>query len=75
MSTIQYTRNKSNSVKRQEEVKERQRPNVKIMKTPSSIKKQTIKRDSPVEKATAPRQIKQKEKTANIIKKKAGRKP
>ncbi|MFR1611299.1 MAG: CD3337/EF1877 family mobilome membrane protein [Anaerobutyricum soehngenii] len=69
------TRNKSNSVKRQEEVKERQRPNVKIMKTPSSIKKQTIKRDSPVEKATAPRQIKQKEKTANIIKKKAGRKP
>lgn len=45
------------------------------MKTPSSIKKQTIKRDSPVEKATAPRQIKQKEKTANIIKKKAGRKP
>ncbi|EHQ8823935.1 YtxH domain-containing protein [Enterococcus faecalis] len=71
------TRNKSDSTKRQEETKERQRPNEKMMKTPSSIKKQTIKRDSPVEKATAPRQIKQKEKekTANLTKKKAGRKP
>lgn len=69
------TRNKSNSVKRQEEVKERQCPNVKIMKTPSNIKKQVIKVKSPVEKVTAPRQIKEKEKIANIIKKKAGRKP
>ena len=44
------------------------------MKTPSSIKKQTIKRNSPVEKVTAPRQIKEKEKTANLTNKKAGRK-
>lgn len=69
------TKNKSDSVKRQEETKERQRPNVKIMKTPSSIKKQTIKAKSPVEKVTAPRQIKEKEKTANLTNKKAGRKP
>ena len=45
------------------------------MKTPSNIKKQVIKVKSPVEKVTAPRQIKEKEKIANIIKKKAGRKP
>ncbi|MGM0229919.1 hypothetical protein IGJ28_002006 [Enterococcus sp. AZ091] len=69
------TRNNSDSTKRQEETKERQRPNEKMMKTPSSIKKQTIKAKSPVEKATAPQQVKEKEKTANITKKKAGRKP